>query len=433
MIELKPLSPINAAHYSFMERLLAASFPLEEYRNLTQLRHYAIHQKNFHIVIALVDKQPIGFVSYWELSRFYYIEHFAVDRNCRNQGYGEAIIRQFIEHLQRPVVLEVELPDTEMAQRRIAFYQRNNFVLWNETYLQPPYRKGNHPLPMRLMAHGALNCKDDYKEIVEEIYRQVYGMKPLFLFHHDRLCLQVKHQADGIVTYCIPYDGMTGDYLPENKRQEITSPEGKPVVTASVEATFPADPQWKWVGLRESYAYLTPEEYAAAGKAYQLCYWDAHSRFCPVCGTPTLQETVNMKKCPQCGYELYPPIATAVIVLIRRKEEVLLVRSRHFRGTHYGLVAGFLEVGETLEQCVQREVMEETGLRIRNITYYDSQPWPYPCGLMVGFTADYQSGSIKLQEDELTAAAFFTKETLPELPSKLSIARRLIDEWLQRE
>ena len=106
------------------------------------------------------------------------------------------------------------------------------------------------------------------------------------------------------------------------------------------------------------------------------------------------------------------------------------VHARNFRGTFYGLVAGFLEVGETLEQCVQREVMEETGLRVKNITYFGNQPWPYPSGLMVGFIADYESGEIKLQKDELSAGAFYSKENMPEITRKLSIERKMIDWWL---
>ena len=101
--------------------------------------------------------------------------------------------------------------------------------------------------------------------------------------------------------------------------------------------------------------------------------------------------------------------------------------------TFYGLVAGFLEAGETLEQCVKREVLEETGLQIKNIHYFASQPWPYPSGLMVGFTAEYQSGEIKLQKDELSAGAFYSKENLPEIPQRLSIARQLIDWWLKQK
>ena len=184
-------------------------------------------------------------------------------------------------------------------------------------------------------------------------------------------------------------------------------------------------------GLRASYDYLPLADYQTAGKSFQILYWDEHSRFCPVCGTPMEQHTPIMKKCPECGNEMYPPVSTAIIVLIRKDKEILLVHARNFRGTFHGLVAGFLETGETLEQCVEREVMEETGLKVKNITYFGSQPWPYPSGLMVGFIADYESGEIKLQADELSSGAFYSKDNLPEIPRKLSIARKLIDWWLE--
>ena len=139
-----------------------------------------------------------------------------------------------------------------------------------------------------------------------------------------------------------------------------------------------------------------------------------------------------MKKCPRCGNEMFPAISPAILVLIRKGEEILLVRARNFRGTFYGLVAGFLETGETLEQCVEREVKEETGLQIRNISYFGNQPWPYPSGLMIGFVADYAGGEIRLQDEELSAAEFFSKDKLPEIPHKLSLARKMIDWWLEQ-
>ena len=138
-----------------------------------------------------------------------------------------------------------------------------------------------------------------------------------------------------------------------------------------------------------------------------------------------------MKKCPKCGNEIFPSVSPAILVLIRKENSVLLVHARNFKGSFHGLVAGFLETGETLEECVRREVREETGLTIRNITYFGNQPWPYPSNLMVGFMADYAGGKIKLQEEELSTAAFFTRDHLPELPQKLSLARRMIDAWLE--
>ena len=138
------------------------------------------------------------------------------------------------------------------------------------------------------------------------------------------------------------------------------------------------------------------------------------------------------KRCEECGKEVWPSLATAIIVLVHRGDEVLLVHARNFRGNFFGLVAGFVETGESLEEAVHREVLEETGLTITNLRYFGSQPWPYPSGLMVGFHADYVSGEIKLQKEELAAGQWFTKDNLPEIPEKLSIARKIIDDWLNQ-
>lgn len=185
--------------------------------------------------------------------------------------------------------------------------------------------------------------------------------------------------------------------------------------------------------LRASYDVLPLEEYQYAGKASQILTWDKNSRFCPACGTHTIQTGPITKRCPHCGQEIYPRISPAVIVLIKKEDSVLLVHARNFRGSFKGLVAGFLEPGETLEECVHREVMEETGIRIKNLKYFGSQPWPYPSGIMVGYYAEYESGTIKLQDEELSAGAFYHRDHLPEIPKKLSIARKLIDAWLNNE
>lgn len=183
--------------------------------------------------------------------------------------------------------------------------------------------------------------------------------------------------------------------------------------------------------LRKTYQLLSPEDYSLAGKGAELVYFDSTTRHCGVCGSPNRWQTPISKQCTGCGKEWWPSLAVAIIVRITRGDEILLVHAKSFRGNFHGLVAGFVETGETLEECVRREVMEETGITVRNIRYFASQPWPFPSGLMVGFTADYESGQIRLQREELSGGGWFRRDCLPEIPDKASIARRLIDDWLQ--
>lgn len=208
----------------------------------------------------------------------------------------------------------------------------------------------------------------------------------------------------------------------------LTSEQGEPCTAARIEGTVLQD-MCLW-DLREAYAVMPRHLHALAGKASELLYWDVHSRFCSKCGAPMKRHTEISKICTACGEEVWPQLQTAVIVLIEHEGKALLVRARNFRRPFHGLVAGFVETGESLEECVRREVREETGLEIKNLRYFDSQPWPYPIGLMVGFRADYASGQLRLQEEELLHADWYAADALPEIPSLPSLARRLIDAWL---
>ena len=193
------------------------------------------------------------------------------------------------------------------------------------------------------------------------------------------------------------------------------------------------------VNLRSSFNYLPLEFYNMAGKGAELLYWDSNTKYCGVCGAPMKTATVISKKCTNCGKEVWPQVSPAIIVRIRRNdtpdnpanEKILLVHARNFRSDYFGLVAGFVETGETLEECVEREVREETGLKIKNIRYFGSQPWPYPCGVMIGFTADYESGEVKIQKEELSKSGWFGRNDMPAIPGKMSIARKLIDDWMK--
>jgi NAD+ diphosphatase len=165
-----------------------------------------------------------------------------------------------------------------------------------------------------------------------------------------------------------------------------------------------------------------------AGKACQILYWDRTHQYCSRCGTTTENKADERAKiCHSCGYISYPRISPAIIVAITRGREVLLAQGSRFRDGFYSVLAGFVEPGETFEECVQREIEEEVGLKVKNIKYFASQPWPFPDSLMVGFTAEYLSGDITIDKKEILAANWFTAESLPKIPQPGTIARDLID------
>jgi NAD+ diphosphatase len=248
-----------------------------------------------------------------------------------------------------------------------------------------------------------------------------------FVFCKDGLLLE--QQADGSMTIPCREEPPTDVRVWTHQLTITPMADGTPVVAYAID-TPPTDEAFTLVPLRQSYYKLERELYLKAGKCQELLYWDQNTRFCGVCGGQMKMHTEISKRCEECGKEVWPQLATAVIVLIHRGDEVLLVRAKNFRTDFYGLVAGFVETGETLEEAVAREALEETGVSIKNIRYFGSQPWPYPCGLMVGFHADYAGGDIHLQKSEIAKGGWFRRDNLPTIPEKLSIARMLLDDWL---
>ena len=184
----------------------------------------------------------------------------------------------------------------------------------------------------------------------------------------------------------------------------------------------------RWQGLRALYGRLDDSLFALAGRALQFVDWDRTHQFCGRCATPMRHRGgERARECPACGLVAYPRIAPAVMCLIRRGREILLARSPHFAPGMYSALAGFVEPGESLEQCLAREVQEETGVRIANPRYFASQPWPFPHSLMIAFVADYAGGELRPAPDEIEDAQWFSIDALPKLPNRISIARRLID------
>jgi NAD+ diphosphatase len=197
---------------------------------------------------------------------------------------------------------------------------------------------------------------------------------------------------------------------------------------AEAPADTAAPPATGWAGLRALFSVLPDEHFAVAGRALQLLDWDRTHQFCGRCGAATESKSDERARvCPKCRLSVYPRIAPAIMALIRKGSQVLLGRSSHFPAGMFSALAGFVEPGETLEQCVAREVEEEVGLRVSQIRYFASQPWPFPHSLMIAFVCDWESGEIRPREGEIEAAHWFDVLQLPKLPSRISISRRLID------
>jgi NAD+ diphosphatase len=187
-------------------------------------------------------------------------------------------------------------------------------------------------------------------------------------------------------------------------------------------------PGYGWLGLRALFSVLDDAHFALAGRALQLLQWDRDHQFCGRCGAPTVtREEERARLCPACKLTAYPRVAPAVMALIKRGRELLLARSPHFPNGMYSALAGFVEPGETLEQCLAREVAEEVGVTVTNLSYFASQPWPFPHSLMIAFACDWAGGEIRTEDPEIEAANWFDVLQLPKIPSKISIARRLID------
>jgi len=188
-----------------------------------------------------------------------------------------------------------------------------------------------------------------------------------------------------------------------------------------------------FAGLRELFGRLEEPVHGVAGRAFQTVEWYLNHAFCGRCGTPTeLVAKERARGCPKCGATYFPRINPAVIMLVERDGLMLLARNKLFRGPFYSCLAGFVEPGESLEEAVAREVLEEVGVEVEEISYIASQPWPFPSQLMIGFTARHRSGEIKVQDSEILDAGWFSAGELPEMPGRFSLARRLIDGFLER-
>jgi NAD+ diphosphatase len=188
--------------------------------------------------------------------------------------------------------------------------------------------------------------------------------------------------------------------------------------------------------LRAFYGRSPEHHWLAAGRAVQIVEWARTHRFCGRCGEATeLVAGERAMRCPRCGLLSFPRLSPAMITLVTRGEgehqEALLARGVQWTTPMFSCLAGFVEPGESLESAVVREVLEEVGIVVRDPRYFGSQPWPFPNSLMIGFRAAYESGEIVCDSTEIAEAGWFRRDSIPMVPPKISIARKLIDDWLE--
>jgi NAD+ diphosphatase len=240
-----------------------------------------------------------------------------------------------------------------------------------------------------------------------------------FVFHQGRLLLR---DAD----LALPDSAMglaTGPWQPVGQLGE------RHCVAACIEQELDAPEGYSWRGLRSLFGEVDDGLLGVAGRALQVVEWARTHRFCGACGGPTRQSaSERCMHCDNCGHLAYPRISPAMMVLIRKGDQVLLAFHTQSPSKRFSPLAGFLEAGESIEEAVHREVFEEVGLKVHNLQYFMSQSWPFPHSLMIAFTADYLSGDIQVDQTEIAEARWFgPNDAWPEPVPSVSISSMLVD------
>ncbi len=211
----------------------------------------------------------------------------------------------------------------------------------------------------------------------------------------------------------------------------IESPTVKGSYTVELTSETCLPHQYEWISLRSLVGQVTDQLFQQWGRASQLLYWSKTNKYCGSCGQKTVQHPSELAKiCLSCDLNFYPAISPCIIVLVCRNKELLLARSPRFPEKMFSTLAGFIEPGESAEETVEREIYEEVCLKVKNIRYFDSQPWPFPGQLMLGFFADYKSGEIKIDGEEICEAHWYTHDQLPQIPGTGTIAGLMIRHYI---
>jgi NAD+ diphosphatase len=250
-----------------------------------------------------------------------------------------------------------------------------------------------------------------------------------FVFCRDKLLVK----TTGIDGYISSYSDLIHIEQNLSRIHYLGVFDGLPCYSAEVDEHIINPEGMSFQELRPLLRLLGEDIFSVAARAFQILHWDRTHQFCGRCGSHTEAKVEERARvCTQCGLISYPSLSPAIIVAVIKGPQILLARSPRFHGGFYSVLAGFVEYGETFEQCVRREVKEEVGINVENIRYFGSQPWPFPNTLMVGFTADYAGGAVTADNVEIADALWFNADNLPAIPPKGSIARRLIDWFVEK-
>jgi NAD+ diphosphatase len=249
-----------------------------------------------------------------------------------------------------------------------------------------------------------------------------------FVFREQKLLIKSKDENYSV----IESPDLDSLDLALKEKQYIGSLDGQSCYAAELPDSEQITGSISFMGIRDIFARLEEDVLQAAGLANQLVQWNRNHQYCGKCGNSTENKADERAKiCHQCGSIYYPRLSPAIIVAVLKDNQILLAHSRRFPVKFYSVLAGFVEPGETLEECVKREVREEVGIAVKKICYFGSQPWPFPDSLMIAFTAEYAAGEIQIDNSEIVDAGWFSADALPSIPPKISIARHLID-WFSQ-
>jgi len=250
-----------------------------------------------------------------------------------------------------------------------------------------------------------------------------------FIFHESRLLLTTHNDE----FYLPESHSLDVHKLELSSSHEIGEVDGMRCFAAVIANSHELPERFEFVGLRESFGLLEDRYFGMAGRAFQILEWERNHKFCGRCGARTEHlDGEWARKCEQCNLPSYPRLSPAVIMRITRADRLLLTHASHHPEGLFTVPAGFVEPGETLEEAVAREVKEEVGIDVKNVKYFGSQPWPFPHQLMIGFTAEHASGEINVDGDEIVEAMWCRADEMPQIPSRVSISRALIDSFINQ-